>query len=227
MEDFHGTLETVFLVAFWVGLILTLVMAVMSGAFQTEFGSGSAFEGGDAAGLGGPDIEAGTFDSGHAHVGWSDAQFPGASPLSPTVLCSALTGLGGIGYLSLQRWDLGVGWSITTALGASLVLGLLTFLVMDLMFRKMQSSSHVTAQALVGTKASVQAPIEEGMTGSIVLETLGTRMTAPARAADAARIPTGAEVEIKRVDGAVYVVEETRESWLARTKDRPSHERWN
>lgn len=225
--DWYAILEWVFLGAFWIGLILTLVTAVFSGALHQEFGSGSAFEGGHAADLGGTDVEAGHFDSGNAHVGWSDSQFPGASALSPTVLCSAMTGLGGIGYLALRRWDLGLGGSVAAGILASLALGAAAFLLMDLMFRKMQSSSHVTAFELVGTRATVQSGIEANHAGSIVFEALGSRMSVPARALDASAIPEGAEVEIKRVDGGVYVVEETRESWLARSKGKPSHERWN
>ena len=81
--DWHGILSTTFLICFWVGLVLTVVMSVMSGAFHTEFGSGSAFEGGHVTDLGGADIEAGHFDAAHANVGWVDGQVPGASPLSP------------------------------------------------------------------------------------------------------------------------------------------------
>lgn len=219
--DWHGILESVFLVAFWVGLLLTLVMAVMSGAFHHDFGQGSAFEGGHAADLGGTDVETGQFDSGHPNVGWTDSQFPGASPLSPTVLCSALTGLGGFGYLALGRWDLGIGGSLVIGLLASLVLGALTFFLMHWLFSSTQASSHVSALELIGTKAIVQAPIESNQAGSIVLEAHGTRMSVPARTMDAARVPIGAEVEIKRCDGGVYLVEETRESWLARGRARP------
>lgn len=225
--DWHGILETVFLVAFWVGLVLTVVMSVLSGAFHTEFGAGSAFEGGHVGDLGGTDIEAGHFDSAHPNVGWVDGQFPGASPFSPTVLCSAVTGLGGVGYLALVRWDMGPGWSVAVGILASLTLGALSFFVLDFMLRKLQSTSHVNEQSLVGTKARVQSPIEPGMAGGIVLEAKGTRMTFPARAADASRIPTGAEVEIRSVDGGVYVVAETKESWLARSRAKPEHERWS
>jgi membrane protein implicated in regulation of membrane protease activity len=224
--DWHAILEWVFLAAFWVGLALTLVMAMLSGAFHTEFGSGSAFEGGHAVDLGGTDIETGQFHSGQAHVGWTDSQFPGASPLSPTVLCSALTGLGGVGYIALQHWELGVGGSLALGLFASLVLGAMTFFLMDWLFRSTQASSHVTTLELIGTKATIQAPIESGHAGSIVFEAHGSRLTAPARAVDASAIPAGAEVEIRRVDGGVYVVEETRESWLARSKAAGGKERW-
>lgn len=223
--DWHGILEYAFLIAFWLGLLLTVLMAAMSGAFHTEFGAGSAFEGGHAGDLGGTDIEVGHYDSGHPEVGWIDGHVPGASPFSPTVICSAMTGLGGIGYLSLVRWDLGPAGSLALGLVSSIVLGAISFFVVDMMLKKLQSSSHVNEHSLVGTKARVQVPIEPGNSGAIVFEAKGTRMTMPARAADASRIPTGAEVEIKSADGGIYVVEETRDSWLARSRTKPDAER--
>ena len=193
----------------------------------SEFGQGSAFEGGHATDLGGPDVESGHFDSAHPHVGWSDSQFPGASPLSPTVICSAVTGLGGFGYIALSRWNWSPMQALALGLAASLALGAASFFALDWMLRKLQSTSVVNEHALIGTKARVQTPIETNQAGGIVLEAKGTRMTLPARAVDSARIPTGAEVEIRRIDGGVYVVEETRESWLARGRSKTESERPN
>jgi hypothetical protein len=39
--DWHDILLTTFQVMFWLGLVLTVVMAVMSGAFHSEISSGS------------------------------------------------------------------------------------------------------------------------------------------------------------------------------------------
>jgi len=225
--DWHGILETAFLVAFWAGLAFTVGAALLSGAFHSEFGSGSSFEGGHAADLGGADVESGQFESGQPHVGWSDQNFPGASPLSPTVLAAALTGFGALGYMSLAHWELGSGSSFALGLAGSLLLGGVTFVGLDLLFKKTQSSSHVSAASLTGTKARVTATIESGHAGAITVEAMGTRMTAPARAEDAASIPEGAEVEIRRADGPVYVVAETRESWVARSRATPDHEKWS
>src|SRR5262245_31145010 len=128
--DWHRFLETTFLVMFGVGLTLTVVMAVMSGVFHHEIGSGSSFESGVAHDLGGPHI-----DAAHAHdlgpgkpeVGWAEGEIPGFSPWSPTVLCAALTGAGGIGWLSLSQWSFGVGGSIVSGLVGAVVLGGATF----------------------------------------------------------------------------------------------------
>lgn len=225
--DWHNILETAFLVAFWAGLAFTVGAALLSGAFHSEFGSGSAFSGGHAADLGGADVETGHFESGQPHVGWTDNHFPGASPLSPTVLAAALTGFGAVGYASLAHWDFGTGGSFALGVLGSLVLGGVTFVGLDLLFRKTQASSHVTSVTLVGTRARVTAKIESGQAGAITIEAMGSRMTVPARAADAAAIPEGAEIEIRRADGPVYVVAETRESWVARSRSNPDPERWS
>jgi hypothetical protein len=216
--DWHSILETTFGVMFLVGLALTAVMAVMSGAFHSEIGAGSSFEGGVAHDLGGPDVEAGISHAGHPEVGWTHGELPGISPWSPTVICSALTGAGGLGWLALKTWSMGVGASIVLAVVGALVLGGLTFAALVWMFRYMQSTSLVAAGSMIGSKAKVDTAIEPGNAGAIAFEAAGSRMVAPARGVDAAAIPAGAEVEIVNVDGSVYQVKETRESWLARSR---------
>ena len=216
--DWHSILTTAFGVMFLVGLLLTVVMAVMSGAFHSEIGSGSSFEGGVAHDLGGPHIEAGATHAGHADVGWTHGEMPGISPWSPTVMCAALTGAGGLGWLGLKTWSLGIGASVVLALVGALGLGGVTFAVLVWMFRYMQSTSLVTATGMIGRTAKVDTAIETGTAGAIAFEAAGSRMVVPARGVDAAVIPAGAEVEIVSVDGAVYQVKETRESWLARSK---------
>lgn len=216
--DWHSILETTFGVMFLVGLVLTAVMAVMSGAFHSEIGAGSSFEGGAAQDLGGADIGSGISHAGHPEVGWTHGELPGISPWSPTVICSALTGAGGLGWLGLKTWSMGVGTSLVLAVIGALVLGGLTFAALVWMFRYMQSSSLVAATSMIGQKAHVDTAIETGSAGAIAFEAAGSRMVVPARCVDAAAIPAGAEVEIVSVDGTVYQVKETRESWLARSK---------
>ena len=156
--NWHLDLETVFLVMFWLGLVLTVVMAVMSGAFHSEIGSGSSFAGGVAHDLGGPHIDAahaGSLAPGQAEVGWSEGNIPGFSPWSPTVLCATLTGAGGLGWIGLKSWDLGTGGSIVLALVGGLALGGVTFATLAWLFRHLQSSSHVATADLIGRRASV------------------------------------------------------------------------
>lgn len=219
--DWHAILSATFLVMFWVGLILTVVMALMSGAFHHEIGAGSSFEGGHATDLGGPDIDAahaGDLLPGQAEVGWSEGDIPGFSPWSPTVICAALTGAGGLGWIALTSWDLGVGGAVVVGIVGGLALGSATFGAIAFMFKYFQGTSHVASADLVGRRAQVTATIQSGVAGGITIEAAGSRLGLPARSVDSAVIPTGAEVEILRVDAGVYQVKETRESWLARSK---------
>ena len=216
--DWHSILTTTFGVMFLVGLVLTVVMAVMSGAFHSEIGAGSSFEGGAAHELGGPDVGSGISHADHPDVGWSHGELPGISPWSPTVICAALTGAGGLGWLALKTWSMGVGTSLLLSVIGGLAIGGISFGILVWMFRYLQSTSLVAATSMVGQKAHVDTAIEAGRAGAIAFEAAGSRMVAPARCVDAAAIPAGAEVEIVSVDGTVYQVKETRESWLARSK---------
>lgn len=219
--DWHSILLTTFQVMFWLGLVLTIVMAVMSGAFHSEIGAGSSFEGGVAHDLGGANLDSahpGVLHSGEAEVGWSEGDIPGFSPWSPTVICATLTGAGGIGWIALEHWSFGVGGAVALGIVGGIGLGGATFATLALLFKRLQSSSHIVAAGLIGTHAAVDTAIEAGVSGAIVIEASGSRMVAPARGVDAAPIPVGAQVEIVRVDGLGYHVKETRESWLARTK---------
>jgi hypothetical protein len=219
--DWHSILETIFLVMFWLGLALTVVMALMSGAFHHEIGSGSSFEGGAAHELGGAHVDAAhshDLGPGKAEVGWSEGEIPGFSPWSPTVVCATMTGMGGLGWLSVSRWEMQAPTAILLAILGGLVLGGATFGTLWWVFRRVQASSHVAAYAMIGGRARVDTAIGSGVAGAVAIDAAGSRMVVPARSVDAAPIPIGAEVEIVAVDGAVYHVKETRESWLARTK---------
>jgi membrane protein implicated in regulation of membrane protease activity len=223
--DWHSILETTFLVMFWVGLVLTVVMGVMSGAFHHEIGAGSSFEGGVAHDLGGPHLDAAHANElapGKPEVGWSEGEIPGFSPWSPTVICATLTGAGGLGWVSLTTWDLGPGLAALLGIVGGLGLGGLTFGTLAWVFKRVQSSSHVAAADLIGREATVSTAIESSTAGAISCEASGGRMVVPARSADAAPIPTGARVEIVRVEDAVYHVRETRDSWLSRSKGNPA-----
>jgi hypothetical protein len=219
--DWTGIFLTTFQVMFFIGFVLTIVMGVLSGAFHHEIGSGSSFESGVAHDLGGPHIDAAhghELGPGKPEVGWSEGEIPGFSPWSPTVICATLTGTGGVGWLALRIWQWDVIPSLLVSLLGGLGLGGITFGTLWWVFRRVQATSHVAAHALVGTVARVDTAIRSGQAGAITIEASGSRMVVPARGADAADIPIGAEVEIVDVGGGVYHVKETRESWLARSK---------
>jgi hypothetical protein len=217
--DLHAILETVFLGMFWIGLVLTILMGALSGAFHHEVGAGSSFDTGVAHDLGGPHVEAGAgFHPAHPEVGWAHGEIPGFSPWSPTVICAALTGAGGVGYIALAVWRWSVAASSLTAIAAGLAIGGTTFGVLAFVFKRVQGTSHVAVADMVGQRARVDTTIESGVAGSIAFEAGGGRMVVPAKSVDSSAIPRNAEVEIVLVEAGVYHVKETRESWLARSK---------
>jgi hypothetical protein len=73
---------------------------------------------------------------------------------------------------------------------------------------------------LEGTEADVNIAIPSGSMGEIAYVSKGQRCTMAARCADGATVPQGARVVIKSVSPTVFVVEETRESWLARSRGK-------
>jgi len=211
-------LESIFLGMFLLGFLFTVISAVMSGAFEHAFGEGSAFEGGHPEVMGG-DVGP-TVHEGAAEVGWAQHNLATFSPLSPTTVSAFVTAAGGMGYVSLVWWEWGPWGSGALALGSGLVFAALVFLLFAAVFRSTQGTSMVETRSLVGTQAEVSLAIPSGGPGEVTYVQKGQRSTMQARCADAAAVPRGAIVVIKSVSPTVFVVEETRESWLARSKGR-------
>jgi len=217
-------LESIFLGLFLVGLLFAVFSAIFSGAFHHEFGAGSSFEGGAHPGDMGGEVGPGPME-GQAEVGWSQHGLSTFSPLSPTVIASFVTAGGGAGYLALHSF----GWSeweaSALASAAGVVVATAVFLIVAAIFKATQGSSEMVVSALVGTTAEVVTAIPSGGAGEIAYVQRGQRAASPARAADAAAIPRGSKVVIRSVSPMVFVVEETRESWLAREKSAPQGHR--
>ena len=96
----------------------------------------------------------------------------------------------------------------------------LVFVTIGWMFRITQGTSLVSQGELAGMEAEVSIVIPSGGLGEIAYVKAGQRNVRAARCADAASVPKGARVVIKTVSSSEFIVEETRESWLARTKGR-------
>jgi hypothetical protein len=213
-------LENVFLGMFLLGFLFTIVSALMSGAFGHAFGEGSAMDahgahighmGGDAS----PPAGEGT-----AEVGWAQHNLSTFSPLSPTVISSFFAAAGGIGFLCVHSWEWGFWSSILASVVAGTVFGGLVFVAIGWMFRVTQGTSLVSQGELVGVEGEVSIAITSGSLGEISYVRAGQRCVRAARCADAATVPKGAKVVIKAVSSSEFVVEETRESWLGRSKGR-------
>lgn len=213
-------LESIFLGMFLVGFLFTIVSAVMSGAFSHAFGEGSALDAGGAhPGAMGGDVGHGPM-TGHAEVGWAQHDLPTFSPLSPTTLSAFVTAAGGMGWAAMHWWE----WSPWTASALAILCGLafaaVVFFGLSFMFRVTQGSSMVSLDSLVGTEAEVSLGIPSGGLGEVVFVRNGQRSSMAARCGDAATVTRGARVVIKSVSATELLVEETRESWLARTRGK-------
>ncbi len=217
-------LESIFLGMFLLGFLFTLISAVMSGAFGHAFGEGSAFDahagdgfaGNDGATMGG-DVGP-TAAEGHAEVGWASHDLATFSPLSPTTISAFLAAAGASGWLCVTQWEMGAWSSTAVALVCGLVFSAMIFFGLTWVFRVTQGTSMVSQASLVGTEAEVSISIPSGSIGEVAYVRAGQRCVMQARCADAASITRGARVVIKSVSPTVFIVEETRESWLARTK---------
>jgi hypothetical protein len=211
-------LENIFFGLFLLGFVFTLVSAVMSGAFTHGFGDGSSFDahGAHPEQLGG-DVGP-TAGEGHPEVGWTQHSLSTFSPLSPTVISAFLTAAGGMGWIALRWWQWGPLASTALSLGSGLAFAVLVFALFAALFRVTQGSSVGEVQGMIGKEAEVTLPIPSGGAGQVAYVQLGQRCLAIARCADAAAVPVGAKVTIKTTDGNVFVVEESRESWVGRTK---------
>lgn len=211
-------LESVFLGLFLLGFLFTILSAVMSGAFGHAFGEGSAMDAGGAhpEAMGG-DASQGALD-GHAEVGWAQHGLPTFSPLSPTTICAFITAAGGMGYVALAWWEWSPWNAGALSLGSGVAFAALLFGLFTWIFGATQGSTVVTLDSLAGTEAEVSLPIPSGALGEVAFVRNSQRNVMSARCADAAAIPKGTKVVIKSVSSTELIVEETRESWLARTR---------
>ena len=217
------SLDDIFLLMFLVGFLFTLASAVMSGAFGHAFGEGSAFDahgahighmGGDHGALPG---------HGHPEVGWAQHSLSTFSPLSPTTISAFVTAAGGMGYVSMKWWEWSPLNASLLAAASGLIFAAIVFGLFSFIFRVTQGSSLLELDALVGVEADVTLALPPGGLGEVTYVRGGQRCVMAARCGDAAGVEKGSKVVIKSVSATEFVVEETRESWLARSKGRAAH----
>jgi hypothetical protein len=213
-------LENIFLGMFLLGFLFTVISALMSGAVGHAFGEGSAMDAhGAHVGHMGGDVHP-TAGEGQPEVGWAQHNLSTFSPLSPTTMSAFLAAAGAMGFICVHSWEWGALPSVLAAIAAGVLFAGLIFLGMTWMFRVTQGSSIVSQSGLVGAEGEVSIAIPSGGPGEIAYVKAGQRCVRAARCADAASVPQGAKVIIKAVSTNEFIVEETRESWLARTKGR-------
>jgi hypothetical protein len=127
--------------------------------------------------------------------------------LSPTIIATFLTVFGGIGYMLLHNTE----WSAFPIAGLSLLIALgvssaVLFLVVLPLYAA-QKGTALSSKAMIGLEAKVITSIEVSRLGEIVYEQGGTRHSAPAKAAENASIPQGAQVRILDEMAGTFVVE--------------------
>jgi hypothetical protein len=181
----------VYLICFGVGLIFTLISAVL----------GEVFGGHDTDAHG--DIGTG----GHAEAGFEHTGMPGVSPFSPTTIASFITAFGGFGMIFSKIGATRSPWiSAPLSALAGLVIAGGVFLMFNKIFSKTQSSSESRVATLVGISATIITPIPQHGVGEIAYVQGGSRYTAPARSESGAAISNGQTVKINRVVGTQFYV---------------------
>jgi membrane protein implicated in regulation of membrane protease activity len=193
-------METVYLVAFFLGLGFAVLSGLLSGVFGGDAGDLDA--GGadlDIGGDGGFDIEGTTVD---VQAG-ADIHFPLVSPVTISTFIASFGGMGVIGMKVLE-WPAIL--HIPVAAGAGLGVALVVFYLFYKIFGRTRVSSAPTTDSLIGLDAQVLVTIPKGGAGKISYSSSGTRFTAPARSQDDTEIPQGASVKIEKIDGVTFFV---------------------
>ena len=180
----------IYLICFGVGLLFTIVSALIGDVF-----GGHGIDHGAAVGT-----------HGHAEAGYEHTGMPGLSPFSPTTIASFITAFGGLGLIFSRIEATKRVWisAPLAALGGLAIAGGV-FLIFNKVFSKTQSSSEGRVATLVGVQATVITPIPQHGVGEIAYVQAGSRYTAPARTETGAAVTGGATVKITRVGTQFYV----------------------
>jgi len=183
---------TIYAICFGVGLIFTILSAL----FGHLFGGHDAQAGGDVG------------TGGHADTGYDSGGMPGMSLVSPTIIASFITAMGGLGMIFT---NINATKSIWISLPLSVIGGLIiatgVVWMFNALFRQTQSSSESHVAALVGQTATIITPIPTNGVGEIAYVQSGTRYSAPARDERGVAVANGQTVKIVRVVGSQFYVQ--------------------
>ena len=147
---------------------------------------------------------------GHAEAGFDHSGMPGISFFSPTVLASFVTAFGAFGLIFSRIEATSSPWmSAPMALTGGVFVAFGVLWLVNMMFRKTESSSESHVATLAGQVASIVTPIPENGVGEIAYVQGGTRYTAPARTEKGNAVGAGKSVKITRVVGSQFYVEAT------------------
>lgn len=180
-------MATFFLVCFLVGLLLTLVSALLG-----------AVEGG----LGDIDLADGT------DVAYGKAVT--VSPVNFQTVVAFLMCFGGTGYL-IQHTSTSLLLIVPGALAAGLAGGWLIWSFFRLLLRG-ETSMPVGRDKLVGVKGRLSMPIREDGTGEMIYSLNGVRQVCAARSASGVALQKGEEVVVLRHERGIAYVHPIHES---------------
>ena len=181
----------IYLICFGVGLLFTLVSAILSHGFGHDAGGHDTGGGAD----------------GHAEAGFGSHDMPGFAALSPTTIASFITAFGGFGMVLDKIPATHSPWlSVPLAALIGFVIAGLVLVMFRAVFRRTQGSSESRVATLVGVTASVITAIPENGVGEIAYVQSGSRYSAPARTENGAPFGNGASVKITRIVGTQFYV---------------------
>jgi hypothetical protein len=197
-------METVYLIAFFLGLGFAVLSGLLSGVFGGDGGDGALDAGGGAGG--GPDVGGaiGDVHGGHIDVqGGANVHFPLLSPVTISTFIASFGGMGVIG-IKVFEWPAVIHVPVAAITGVS-VAGMV-FYVFYKIFGRHTVSSAPTQNELLGLAAEVTISIPKEGAGQIAYVKAGTRYTGSARTADGSELPQGSAARIERIVGGVFFV---------------------
>lgn len=180
----------IYVICLVLGLLFTIISAV----------AGHLFGGHDGGDVG---------TGGHAEAGFDHSGIPGISFFSPTVIASFVTAFGAFGIIFTRIDATSSPWmSAPFSLAGGGLVAWAVLAIFNAMFRRTQSSSESRVATLVGLTASIATPIPQNGVGEISYVQGGSRYSAPARSEGGVAIGAGKPVQITRIVGTQFYVEE-------------------
>lgn len=169
----------IYLACLTIGVVFTLITAVIGHVFGHDHPGGDGHAGHDA----------------------------GVSALSPTVIACFITAFGAFGIILTQfRITQPPYLSAPLSIVGGFMAAAAVLQMLRQLFNRTQSSSESCVASTVGQIATTITPIPENGVGEIAYVQAGTRYTAPAREEKGRPVSSGRSVHITRIIGTQYYV---------------------
>ena len=186
----------IYSICFGVGLVFAIISAFFGHALG---GHEAHIDVGHGADIG---------SGGHAEGGYDNGGMPGISVLSPTIIASFITAVGGLGMLFSRIEATKSGWiSVPLSVTGGLLIAAGVLWMFNMIFQQTQSSSESRVSTLVGLTATIITPIPANGVGEIAYVQAGTRYTAPARELQGTAVAGGKTVKIIRIVGTQFYIQ--------------------